>query len=181
MKTSSSILILFAFIFYSCQEQSNKGREKQQTQLRQNKITKLSFATGGCLGECPFMALEIDSTLDFKFYGGKYSKLQGFYSGKISQSIWDSINIKFEPLQNRNLDNGIRTLDDMAIQNIIHFGKTIKNISAQEMELPEDVRNDYHWLMEVYKKGDLTKMTDTIHFETSLQNEWTKMPKLMGN
>ena len=162
MRTSRYFIVIFILTFHACQEHSIFSR--------QNKITKLTFATGGCFGNCSFMAIEIDSNLDYKFYGGKYCEIGGYYKGKISQAFWDIVNIRFEPLQDRSLDTNIRSVDDLSIQSIIHFGQSVKNIEKQEIELPKDVRDNFYWLMDSYKKVNLIKMTDSIHFETSIQN-----------
>lgn len=162
MQKPHDIILLLILILCSCQE--------KPLYARKNKITKLSFATGGCFGPCPFLAIEIDSTGDYKFYGGQHADLQGYYKGKISQALWDSINMRFEPLQSKSLDTNMRSVDDMEIQNIIHFGQSVVNIDRQEMELPKDVRNNFYWLMESYKKVKLKKVTDTLAFETVIQN-----------
>jgi hypothetical protein len=162
------IILLLVLTLFSCQE--------KPASARQNKITKLSFATGGCFGECPFLAIEIDSTLEYKFYGGKYADLQGYYKGKISQTFWDSINMRFGLLQNRSLDTNITSADDLSFQNIIHFGQYVKAIQRQEMELPKDVRDNFYWLMDSYKKVNLEKVADTFTFETVIQKGLPPVP-----
>lgn len=168
MKPQVFTILLLILTLYSCQEKS--------VSVRHNKITKLTFATGGCFGDCPFLAIEIDSTLDYKFYGGKNADVKGYYIGKISQTLWDTINIRFEPLQNRNLDTNIRSVDDMSIQSIIHFGQSVTKIKRQEMDLPKDIRDNFYWLMDSYKRIKLEKVADTIHFETIIQNGLPAIP-----
>lgn len=160
MKSQAFTILLLILLLCSCQEKP----------VRHNKITKISFATGGCFGICPFLAIEIDSTLEYKFYGGKHADLQGYYKGKISQTLWDTINMRFEPLQNRSLDTNLTSVDDMSFQNIIHFGQYVKDIQRQEMELPMDVRNSFRWLMNSYKKVKLKKVADKFPLETVIQN-----------
>jgi hypothetical protein len=168
MKNKKLLIALFLLIIISCREHPSK--------IRSNKITKMCFATGGCFGTCPFLAIEIDSNLNYKFYGSKYAKLQGYYLGKISQGLWDTINMKFEFLQYRSLDTNVSSVDDMSFQSIIHFGKYIKKIEHKELELPKDVRENFIWLMNSYKNLDLIKQTDTILFETEIQNGPPRIP-----
>src|ERR1700754_3027346 len=72
-------------------------------EARANEISKISFASGGCFGSCPFLAIEVDSSLNYKYYGGKYSEKQGYFTGRISPTLWDSINIKFEKIDFKHL------------------------------------------------------------------------------
>lgn len=168
MKIKYLLIPLFLLIIISCRE--------HQTKIRSNEITKICFATGGCFGTCPFLAIEIDSNLNYKFYGSNYAKLKGYYSGKISQALWDTINMKFEFLKYRSLDTNVSSVDDMSFQSIIHFGKYIKKIEHQELELPKDVRENFFWLMNSYKNIDLKKLNDTILFETEIQNVPPRIP-----
>jgi hypothetical protein len=44
-------------------------------------ISKVIFATGGCYGECPYYAIEIDAALNYKYDGGKYAKSHATFKG----------------------------------------------------------------------------------------------------
>lgn len=64
---------------------------------RNNEITKIEIATGGCFGPCQYTALSIDSSLTYKYYGGEILsrtnrpedkfKIEGYYTGKINRSL----------------------------------------------------------------------------------------------
>ena len=159
MKMHFSILLMM-LAFSACRLHEPSGKLK---------ISKLSFATGGCFGECPFMAMEIDSALSMKYYGGPFAEFQGYYEGKIPQALWDTINMKFAPLQYKDLDSKVRTVDDLAIECLIHFAKSVKRINRQESELPEAIRNNFYWLIGIPKKASLEKVGDTLAFETVIQ------------
>lgn len=55
--------------------------------MPKNKIKPklISFRSTPCYGHCPWMSLEIDENLNVLFYGRKYTKPEGCYSGKINE------------------------------------------------------------------------------------------------
>lgn len=143
---------------------------------RNNQIRKVSFATGGCYGKCPFLAIEIDSSLSYKFYGGQYSDLQGFFTGKITQTFWDSLNIKLEQVNLKQLDTlYMATIDDLSIESYFTFGQIKKPLFGHEMDFPDSVQKIFNWLMGSYKRVELTKV-DTLDFETKIQFSQGPMP-----
>ena len=73
MRTLHYLYIFTILSFLSCRSKT------KELQIRNNEIKKISFATGGCYGHCPLLAIEIDSSLSFKFYGGEYTDKKGFY------------------------------------------------------------------------------------------------------
>src|ERR1700735_5570583 len=89
-------ILYFMVLFASCTSKNVRDRN--------NEISKISFASGGCYGKCPFMAIEVDSSLSYKYYGGLYSDKPGYYTAKISTELWDSINIQFEKVDYKHLD-----------------------------------------------------------------------------
>lgn len=161
MKHLTKSILIFSILFLSCCQLKNE---------RLNEISKISFATGGCFGECPFLAIEIDSSLNYKFYGGKYCEKQGFFTGRVSKSFWDSLNIKFESINYKVLDSSYQnSVDDLSIQLIISYSGKTKSISAQFSSLPDSTYPVVNWLMNSYKMTSLTKTTDSIEFKTTLQ------------
>jgi hypothetical protein len=159
MRTIQILFSLTILNLLSCQ--SDKTIQK-----RNNEINRIYFATGGCFGECPVFAMEIDSTLTYKFNGIKYTNKQGFYIGKVTQEFWDTLNIKFERINFKQLDSSYeQTLDDVSTETIIYYGKNRKHIRGQEASLPENVRDVYKWLMESYKTIELKQTTDSSLFD----------------
>jgi hypothetical protein len=143
--------------------------KKHEATKRYNQIQKVSFATGGCYGKCPFLAIQIDSSLSYKFYGGRYAEKQGFYTAKVTQEFWDSLNIKLEQANFNQLDTLYNaTVDDMSIESYFTYGQTRKRLYGQEMDLPDSVRKVFYWLMDSYKNIQLTKV-DTLLLETKIQ------------
>jgi hypothetical protein len=159
----SHIEVLYCIaLFASCTNKNVKARN--------NEISKISFASGGCYGKCPFMAIEVDSSLSYKYYGGQYSDKPGFYAGKISTVLWDSINIKFEKVDFKHLDSSYQlSIDDLATQTVIDYGDKRKIITAQSASLPKNIDSVLTWIMYSYKKVNLIPSKDSINFYSRLQ------------
>ena len=139
---------------------------------RKNEITKVCFATGGCYGTCPFLAIEIDSSLNYRFYGGEYADTTGYFTGKVSQGFWDTLNIKFESINYKQLDTSYdHSVDDLSTETVLYFDKQRKHIHGQSESLPDSVMTVLSWVMNSYKTVTLTRTTDSaIPFETRIQN-----------
>lgn len=134
------------------------------------EISRISFASGGCYGNCPLLAIEVDSSFNYKFYGGRFSDMPGYYTGKISQELWDSINIKFEKVDFKHLDTSyLYSIDDLATQTIIFYSNKRKTINAQSASLPRAVDSLLNWLMYSYKSANLIKSKDSLSFYSTLQ------------
>src|ERR1700761_2753086 len=89
---------------------------------RENEISKIELATSSCLGPCAITAVSIDSSLNFKFYGGSHASKKGYYSGKISPKMWDSITTKLEIANYKTLHlNYVSPGDDQTLELIVHY------------------------------------------------------------
>ena len=166
MKPYLIILISLWFTFTACRQ--NKIQPK-----RNNEISKVCLATGGCYGKCPFMAIEIDSSLNYRFLGVKYAKREGLYVGEVTQGFWDTLNMKFESVNYKQLDTMYEhSIDDLSTELIIHYNNKRKRVIGQSISLPDSLRKIYRLLMNTYTRFELNKSTDTIDikFETRIQN-----------
>jgi hypothetical protein len=157
-------LLIICGLLFSC-------RAKTIPQKRHNEIVKICFAAGGCYGSCPFLAIEIDSGLNYKYFGGKYTKKHGYYFGKVTEGFWDTLNIKFEKLKYKQLDTLYeQSADDLATEIIIYYGKR-KHIIGQSMSLPDSVMKLYDWLIGTDSIIKLNRIVDSTQFkiETKIQ------------
>jgi hypothetical protein len=172
MKLSFSIIILITFILISCFQ---KKVEKKRN------ISKIIFETGGCYGKCPYTAVEIDSSLTFKFYGGEYSDVKGYFKGIVSEEIWDSLNLKLEGINFTQLDSSYeKSIDDLATEMIVYYGKQRKHVRGQSASLPDSVMTFYNWLMNLHKRVRLKPITEKeISLETSIQIQSLAPPPLI--
>ncbi|ANH81046.1 hypothetical protein A8C56_08695 [Niabella ginsenosidivorans] len=154
------IILLFLLILGSC-------NIKKQHSLPE-EINKITIVTGGCYGECPFLAIAIDKSLNYNYFGGEYTELNGFYTGKVSNEFWDSVSQKLERIQFKQLDSQyINSHDDMNIQVVIQYNDSIKKIRAQSADLLDSVRKILFWLLDSRTKQKLVPSKDTIRFETN--------------
>lgn len=138
--------------------------------VRHNEISSIGFATGYCHGECAFSALSVDSSLKYNYFGGDYAQKKGFYTGRISKEFWDTLNVKLEELNYKQLDSAYQhTVDDQSMELIIHYGNRTKHVRAQSGSLPDSLIKMFIWLAHTYKKVRLENATGPIRFETTEQ------------
>lgn len=149
----NAFMFLVALSLFAC---------KQEKPKKADEISRINFATGGCFGRCPVMAVEMDSSLNFRFYGYEYTKLKGYYTGKISQSFWDSLTTKFEKIDFKQLDSTYeQSVDDLATELIIYYNGQRKHIYGQSMSLPAKLMKLYDWIMDNDTTLHLIKNIDT--------------------
>ena len=139
---------------------------------RKNEITKIDIATSGCFGSCPSIAISIDSSLNYKYYGGRYASLRGYYLGRVTNEFWDSLNIKLENINYKRMDTNYSVAADAPESElIIHYGGQIRHIQTMVFGHPDSIVNVLNWLNYSYKHVKLYRSTDKIKFETTAQNE----------
>ncbi len=143
-----------------------------------NEITKIEVETGACLGPCQLTVTSIDSSLAYRYYGGKVSsrthrpedkfKIEGFYTGRVTQQFWDTLNAKLKKIDYQRL-NAVynHTVDDQGLEIIIHYKGKIKHISAQSASLPDSVADTFYWIADSYRRVKPKKSKSPISFEVS--------------
>lgn len=138
----------------------------QKTNLRHNNIKQIFFATGGCYGQCPYMAIAIDSSLNYYYQGNRFTEKFGVLKGKISKAFWDTLNIKLENLEFEKLDTLYEnSVDDLSTEIIIYYKDKRRHIIGQSASLPPKLMEVYNWLFSASKRIKLTPL-----FQTTIQN-----------
>lgn len=161
MKCNLSVFLLLS-ILYSCVHSPEVEK--------QNVIYKITLASQEYMGNGPFRAIEIDSTLILKYFGGHNSDHVGFYYGKISQVTWDTIQSKIEKIGSNPLDTSFkRIVDDREIEMIIHSQTGVKHITAFQSTLPKSIVIEFDEILNLYKQIKLSKTDDSLKFETVVQ------------
>lgn len=131
-------------------------------------LTKLTVATGGCYGNCAFAAVEIDSSLSFKYYGGDFAERKGYYLGHISKGYWDTLNVELKKLDVETMDTlyggAVDGLEEELVLNT--EGGKRKHIIANGGSMPEVMSKFMNKTLEHYKKITLLPVKDTLDFET---------------
>ena len=163
MTTRTIILLIIIATTFSCNDKSFKFQ-------RQNEIYKIVFATGGCYGECPIQVFSIDSSLTVMYQGIKYTEHNGSYIGTIDRTLFDTLNIKFENVNFKQLDTTYSsTVDDLSTEMFIYYGDKIKRITSPLCDLPDSVQVLYNWLLKTQNRFVLAKTKDSIKFETKIE------------
>lgn len=156
---------------------------------RKNEITKIEIATGGCFGPCQSTVTSIDSSLDYKYFGGDIyfpltsdtknnKKLKGYYFAKVSPGFWDTLNIKLEEINYKKLDTSYQhSVDDESLEVFIHYGNNIKHIKAQSASLPDNIAHVFYSIINSYKTIKPKPTSDTFHFESTTHRP-TPMPDI---
>jgi hypothetical protein len=163
LTTHNRLIVLTILIsLFSCKD--------NKVDKRQNGIKRIVFATGGCFGPCAIQVIDFDSSLSVKYSGIKHTNLKGFHRGEITRDFWDSLNLKFESINYKELDSIYdQTVDDLTTELMIYDNDNkIKYIHAQSSSLPDSVLNVYNWLLKSIEKIQLVKTTDSLTFPTYL-------------
>ncbi|NHA07708.1 hypothetical protein G7092_28165 [Mucilaginibacter sp. HC2] len=146
---------------------------------RKNEVKKIEIATGGCFGSCQLTAISIDSSLDYKYFGGdtyfpsppdakNNEKLKGYYFAKVSPGFWDTLNIKLEEINYKKLDTSYEhSVDDESLEIFIHYGNNIKHIKAQSVSLPDSIARVFYYIINSYKTIKPKPTRDTFNFEST--------------
>lgn len=149
---------------------------------RNNQIDKIVFATGECKGTCALQAIEIDSTLSYKYFGGRHAIKQGYYKGSITRDLWDSINAKFEKENFVKWDSSYKeSFDNWPGEMVLYHSGKRKHILLMDSDLPDSLRKLFYWMAEIPKRIVLIQTTDSLQFETWVQNGFPRIQNLPKN
>jgi hypothetical protein len=168
MKLKVTIIIaLFSICLLNC------TKEKKH-----NKIHKIVFASGGCYGTCPVEVIEIDSSLTYRYHGKMYTDFKGFYTGKITQSLWDSINIKLESANFRDMNTLYEeSIDDLTTCVRIYYDNNkVKFVKADQSVLPKKAYEAYNFISKTTKKVKLTPATNLEGFDLNILSTVVILP-----
>ena len=147
------------------------GCSRNKKSYRQNAINRIVFATGGCFGTCPIQAIDIDSSMTFKYHGVEYTNNLGFYSGRITNGFWDTLNRKLEHIKYQQLRASYdHSADDLSTELYVYYnGNKVKHIRGQSASLSDSVMTVYQWLLTSIKKLKFKRTTDSLVFPTQIE------------
>jgi hypothetical protein len=162
MTVKTILLISIIGLFISCQINETKVERK-------NEIYKIVLATAGCDGPCPLQVFSMDSSLTIKYRGIGNTDRIGYYIGKFDQSLWDTLNNKFEQLNFEKLDTLYNnSVDDLTTEIFIYHKKGVKHIVGQSGSLPSELMDIYNWLFRNLFITRMSKTTDSLKIETTI-------------
>lgn len=135
---------------------------------RNNEITKVELARSGAWADNG-AAISVDSSLNYKYYDGNVK--QGYYWGKISAKLWDTLNRKFEEIKFKTIQPvAYRGAEDVNIfELIIHWKGGKRRILREWYGKPDPISNTVLWLNNSYKSVKLHRIQHSIAFETTYQ------------
>jgi hypothetical protein len=145
---------------------------------RKDQINRIEIADGGCMTGCPVFGIRIDSTLALKYYGGYKAKLRGYYSGRVTQGFWDTLNTKLEQIKFKGLEtNNFGELDGHSAEIVVYWNKQKRHFMRSIYEDPDSISHILIWIADSYKHIQLKKSNDTLKFETTYQFMMPPSPK----
>lgn len=159
VKTMLAIAMLFLF---ACNFKGKKAKA----------IEKVILGMGYCHGDCVFQAIQIDSNLEFKYYGGKNSEKKGYFISKVSPSLWKELEIRLDKINLNDLDTLYnQSYDDQSLELILYAKGTKKHVKAQYESLPQELKDVVNLLSGSYKNVNLQPVNYVIDFESKIQKE----------
>jgi len=134
---------------------------------KKTDFQKICLSSSLCYGDCPVTAVEISSDGDIKFFGGKYSKLKGYYNGKITTGLIDTIKtlLSASIVNRENLSN-IPAIDAPVCDIKIISDIDTLDIYGCPSDFPFRLREFYLMIMGAYMKAELKQADKPIEFET---------------
>lgn len=164
-------IIFFSFILIACQP-------------RTPNVNKISLAMGGCnqTETCPFITIEIDSSLNYKHYCFSGCDNTGLFSGKLPDTLWQKLSVGLgkDKLQNPN-DSFEVNREDEFIEMRIHKGNKAYNLKGYKNNFSKTLRQSIDQIMTIHQKIKLTRTTDlnpdNLNFEIPIpMNNYYTLP-----
>lgn len=157
----SLYLVLPVLLLASCRQDAK----------RKNGITKIELAYDGGSMPRKGIALSMDSSLTYQYYGDEGTRKKGFYRGKISQGFWDTVNMRLEQIRYQTLDTTEKPQipDAPYFELIIYTRNDTKHLFRHWGAATSPVLDELKWLQNSYQLTELQPVNDSIHFETTLQ------------
>jgi len=148
------------FILMGCHHPPVPGRQ----------IKSIEIATAGGLSVNPVVAIQIDSSLTLRYYGGRNAKPAGYYTGVVTQGFWDTLNIKLKKIDFKKLDTAqFYGMDEQVAEVAFYWGNHKRHIFKAIDGEPDSVSNTLKWIANSYKQVTLHHLKDSFKFETPFQ------------
>jgi hypothetical protein len=165
MKTITKLILLAVLLaFIGCRDtkSENKGTI--------SKVT-VAFSGYGCESSCPFEVYSVDNNLNVSFYGGEGAYKNGYFKGKVSKEVWDSIQVRFDKFIVKGIDTTeYKKTDHPDVEFFIHdgFRKHKTRFAENTGKMTKEDLDILYWFKNIAAKEKL-QSTDSLIFETTLQ------------
>jgi len=133
-----------------------------------NEITKVELARGGAWSDYG-ATISIDSALDFQYFGDHGGIRQGYFKGKVSHQLWDTLTQKLEQIKYKAISPTPETkvADANYFELIVYWKNSKKTISRAWHVRGDSVLNLLIWLDSRYKTLKLVQVNTPLKFETT--------------
>ena len=129
----------------------------------------ISVAENRCGTNCNGSATEIKSSLEYHYYGGYNSTLQGNYEGRFNEQAWKDLAGQLEKIDIDTLKADYTVgFDEWFTEIIIHKGGKVKRIIG-DSHLPKSLSPAVLSILKSYKTIKLKKSNQSYPFETTFQ------------
>jgi hypothetical protein len=151
-------VLLFMFLFIAC----------KKLQPQYNNISKIELARSGAWSDFG-AAISIDSSLNYKYYGNYGKVKQGYFLGKASRKLWDTLTQKLEKINFKTVSSSdnLSVADVNYYEVIIHWKNHTKKIIRVSPRESDAVINTIRWLDSSFRKVNLHQVNNPIKFETT--------------
>ncbi|HEY4324307.1 MAG TPA: hypothetical protein VGN20_09980 [Mucilaginibacter sp.] len=146
------ICLLFVILLIAC----------NRPLKRNNEITKVELARSGAWSDFG-AAISIDSSLNYKYYNGNTRK---YFTGKITEGFWDTLNIKLEKIKYKIVDttDNSNIVDANYFELIIHWKNHRRRIVRAHGLQPDSTLNFMLWLNDGCKNVKVHRVNYPIQF-----------------
>ncbi len=125
-----------------------------------NEITKVSFAN-----ESPYITIEIDSSMNYKYYGDERAKNKGYYTGKLSEADWTQLTDLLERVGYNQLDTVVELkIDDVGVELVVQGRNSERHYSGSLVN-NDSFHKAYEWFIQSVDRVKLKRSQDTLKFE----------------
>lgn len=135
-----------------------------------NQITRIEFARSGAWSDWG-AAISIDNSLQYNYYGGKENH-RYYYTGKITQQLWDTLITKLNKIDLKNTwsDDGERASDVPYYELIVYWQTDKKRFVRNGIIISDSLSRVAGWIDNSNESVKLKQVSKPIKFETTFQN-----------
>lgn len=149
-QTTLLFIIFTSFILAACRTQTPS-------------VSKISLAVGGCgkADNCPFLTIEIDSSLNYKHYCFSGCDDKGLFSGKLPDTLWQKLNAGLgkDKLQNPN-DSFEVNREDAFIEVLIYKDNKAYHLKGYKNNFSNELQQSINQIMAIQQNIKLIRVTD---------------------
>lgn len=156
---SHHIKLLFAICAFTFGGINNSDNNQK------NEITKVSFSRFGS----PYIAIEIDSAMNYKYFGSLNARTKGFYTGKLSEADWIHLKALLEKVDYKEVDTVFETKSgDVGVEIFVQSRNNYRNYYGVVVE-NDTFHEAYEWLIKSVDRIQLTPSKDPLKFEMRIE------------